>query len=187
MEVLLDRGHAAVQDLQIGLGHRTANDRPQSAEPDRLGFGTFGERDDILGLPVGSSGQPADCAIHSAPAAGLGGGLDFGLAGPTVGRASRHLVIARPQGHRSALRDRDSELDFRLLAELSRHGVGWHAATIGPTAGTRLPRNYQRPRNTPNKGKKPEQRPGAAAREIHASDPSSIRTTRPGPAGGIPY
>ncbi len=148
MELLLNRAHAALQDCELGRGNRTGKDRPKRAEPDRLGSGTFGERGDLARRPVGSAGHPAKCAIPSAPAAGLGGGQDIGLAGPPVGRALRHLVIARPQGHASALRDRESELDLRLLAEFSRHGVGWHAATIGPAATIRLPtgkRSMRRP------------------------------------------
>jgi hypothetical protein len=55
-----------------------------------------------------------------------------------LGRGNR----ARPQGHRSALRDRESELGFRLLAEFSRHGVGWHAATIFRNKGFGRPAQF---------------------------------------------
>jgi hypothetical protein len=34
MEFLPDRGHAALQDCELGRGNRTGNDRPQRAEPD---------------------------------------------------------------------------------------------------------------------------------------------------------
>ena len=68
-------------------------------------------------------------AIAGAPAARLDGGPELGLAGPPVGRAPGHLVIARPQGHGSALRDRECELGFRLLAEFFGHSVDWHAVT----------------------------------------------------------
>jgi hypothetical protein len=63
----------------------------------------------------------------------LDGGPELGLAGPPVGRAPGHLVIARPQGHGSALRDRECELGFRLLAEFFGHCVDWHAVTVDRT------------------------------------------------------
>jgi hypothetical protein len=77
--------------------------------------------------------HPAKRAIAGAPAARLDGEPELGLAGPPVGRAPGHLVIARPQGDGSALGDREGELGFHLLAELFGHCVDWHAVTVDRT------------------------------------------------------
>jgi hypothetical protein len=99
-----------------GHGDRAGKDRPQRAELSGLGFGTFGELDDLVRLPVGSPGQPAERAINRAAADGLGRGPDFGLAGPAVRRAPGYVVVARPHGHGSALRDREGKPGLPLLA-----------------------------------------------------------------------
>jgi hypothetical protein len=57
------------------------------------------------------------------------GSLDFRLAGPAVRCAPGDVIVARPQGHGSALRNRKGERDLPLLAEFFGHGVDWHAAS----------------------------------------------------------
>jgi hypothetical protein len=71
MERLLDRGHAALEDWE-------------------------------LGLPAGR---------------------------PSGTLCSWDVIVARPQGHGSALRNRKGERDLPLLAEFFGHGVDWHAAS----------------------------------------------------------
>ncbi len=135
MELLLDRGHAALQVWELGHRNRTGKDRPQRPEPEGIGAGTPSELGGPDRLPVGSPGHAAKRAAAGAPAARFGGGPDFGLPGPAVRCAPGHVVVARPHGHGSALRDRDSEVGFRLLAEFFGHGVDRHAATIRRAAG----------------------------------------------------
>jgi hypothetical protein len=131
MERVLDHGHAALEDWELGHGNRTRKDRPERAEPDRLGSGRFGERGELIRRPVGSPGHPAKRANADAPAAELGGGPDSRLAGPAVRCAPGDVIVARPQGHGSALRNRKGERDLPLLAEFFGHGVDWHAASEG--------------------------------------------------------
>jgi hypothetical protein len=86
----------------------------------------------VVSLPVGSVGHLAKRAFPRAPAASLGGSPDIRLARPAVRCAPGHVVVARPQVHGFALRDRDGELDLLLLAEFFGHDVDWHAVRSGP-------------------------------------------------------
>ena len=53
-EPLLDLHHAVLQVRELADGHLVGQDRPPRPEPNRLGLGLFGERDDPIGRPLRS-------------------------------------------------------------------------------------------------------------------------------------
>ena len=116
--------HAEIQVGEPGDGCHVGKDRPQRPESDRLGFGEFGERGDLIGRPGGTLDHPADGPIEGAAAARLDRAADGGIVGPREGRPHGHFVLARPRGDEFALRDRDGELDFFAIGKLFGYRTG---------------------------------------------------------------
>ncbi len=135
-------GDALFQPGEVRDGHHVGQDRPQRRQPDRLGFGGFGERRDQPGCPGDTMRHLADGLIEGLAANRLDLGPGLGLVGPALGRPLGHAVGGCPLSTRFARRQRDGELALEARSFFFRHGALDRATAratappFGPTCGS---------------------------------------------------